>query len=227
MNTHDLTTHRCTNAQPEAPPSVAACRARCRGPVPDELERLNLSVNVFFLADIIMNFNTGYIDHVRQLLVMNRPRIAMNYLTGWFFVDFISSLPWEYLDTGESVQTVRALKINKVTRAFRVMRSLKLVRAVKIVNTIKNWSRLGILPLYQVDPKTPTAVHRLFGERMGRRYELARDTCMLPIQAPHVFACLSLSLSFGVCLFLRLCLCLLALSVSLFDSVCLSEVTRP
>lgn len=50
----------------------------------------------FFIAEILLNFFTGYYE--KGILIMDHRRIFMNYVKGWFIVDLISSLPVSYLD---------------------------------------------------------------------------------------------------------------------------------
>ncbi len=48
--------------------------------------------NAFFALDIFLNFVTTYEDDLNQEIT-SLPKIAMNYLQGWFFVDLISTVP--------------------------------------------------------------------------------------------------------------------------------------
>ena len=49
--------------------------------------------NGFFLADIIINFFTAYDNLETELPEIKLKRIAKNYLTGWFTLDFVAILP--------------------------------------------------------------------------------------------------------------------------------------
>ena len=48
---------------------------------------IDVVVDIFFVADMLMNFRTAYYDHegVRE---DRTGRMASNYLTGWFVIDF-------------------------------------------------------------------------------------------------------------------------------------------
>ena len=54
-------------------------------------------VDSMFILDIIITFNSAYIDEADQL-VTERKKIAVKYLKSWFFVDLISSFPFEILN---------------------------------------------------------------------------------------------------------------------------------
>ena len=59
-------------------------------PVLDQL------ANVLFLCDIVFQLNTTYYD-VDGEEVFRKSKIRINYLTGSFIVDLLSSLPFDYL----------------------------------------------------------------------------------------------------------------------------------
>ena len=54
-----------------------------------------LGVTLTFLADVVFNFNTAYIDDTDGQWIIYRPAIAAMYLRGWFWIDFPSSIPME------------------------------------------------------------------------------------------------------------------------------------
>jgi len=91
--------------------------------------RIDLLVDGVFLADIIFNFNTGYIDHESQF-VSDRLKIAETYLMGWFWIDLITSLPFEYM-----VQYRQVSILSKILKAFRVIRLLKIFRVIKVLGS--------------------------------------------------------------------------------------------
>lgn len=49
-----------------------------------------------FFADIILNFRTTYVSRKGEV-VSNSKSIAVNYLKGWFFVDLVAALPFDFL----------------------------------------------------------------------------------------------------------------------------------
>jgi len=78
-------------------------------------------VDWFFIADVFLNFVTTYEDSMR--LTERRWRyIAYNYVTSWFVVDLVSSLPYERMPMSESNgQALHAVKLLKLTKLLRVL----------------------------------------------------------------------------------------------------------
>ena len=56
-------------------------------------------VDITFIIDIIINFNTAFYKELNEktILVTSRKEIAKNYIKGWFFLDIFSCLPLDYL----------------------------------------------------------------------------------------------------------------------------------
>jgi hypothetical protein len=55
---------------------------------------INWSIDIIFGIDIIVIFNTAYLD-VDFMLIHDRSVLATNYLKGWFSIDIIAILPFE------------------------------------------------------------------------------------------------------------------------------------
>lgn len=60
-------------------------------------EILNLCVDILFIVDVIINFRTTYVEGRTVKVVSNPRKIACNYLRTWFFVDFVSAMPFELI----------------------------------------------------------------------------------------------------------------------------------
>lgn len=100
------------------------------------------TTSVFF-TDVFFSFNTAVENPSEPgTWVQSRPRIACMYLTGWFSIDFFSTIPYGRLATafgsGNSSGAVRLLKMLKFLRIMRLMRMLRMskLRAV--------WERVGV-----------------------------------------------------------------------------------
>jgi hypothetical protein len=48
-----------------------------------------IAVDVYFIVDIGMNFRTAYFDN-RGMIVIDKVRIAKEYLRTWFIIDFVT-----------------------------------------------------------------------------------------------------------------------------------------
>jgi hypothetical protein len=64
-------------------------------PATDFLFYLDIVIDVMFIIDIFLNFNTGF--YLKGQLVMKREAIIKDYLAMWFWVDLVSSTPYTWL----------------------------------------------------------------------------------------------------------------------------------
>ena len=78
----------------------------------------------YFTLDIILSFITAYEDMVRDTLVVDPRKIAMNYLTSFFVIDFVSTIPFEFFITSK--------KSSQITRSLRFIKCLKLLKLLKV-----------------------------------------------------------------------------------------------
>lgn len=89
----------------------------------------------FFFIDILLNFNTGFVERERP--VMKRWRIFKNYMSGWFWLDLISTIPFDYIQVGNSGGGGGAgftgfLRFGKGMKVLKNIRYLKVVRAMRM-----------------------------------------------------------------------------------------------
>ncbi|CAD8065106.1 unnamed protein product [Paramecium sonneborni] len=85
----------------------------------------------FFLIDILVQFNCAiYID---GKLILKRSIIFCNYIKFWFWLDFVSSLPYDYFVEGGNVQVIRML------RFFKFLKVIKMIKAVKLKLLIRRF----------------------------------------------------------------------------------------
>ena len=88
-------------------------------------------VDFSFLCDIIATFCTAFYDEDFKI-VEDRKVIAKNYLCGWFTIDVLAIIPFDYLfSTSELNHLVRFARIGrlyklvKLTRLFRILKFIK------------------------------------------------------------------------------------------------------
>ena len=100
-------------------------------------EAWNLLVDCIFIADIFLNFRTGFI--IDGQLVKEPRRIAHHYLRTTFFIDLIGSFPLNLVlravNDNESndatgrlnrqLRLLRILKLNRLLRLFKLSRNMK------------------------------------------------------------------------------------------------------
>lgn len=96
---------------------------------------LNESITVIFFLDIIINFRTAYYNEYGELIDDSR-EVARNYLTSWFFIDLISTIPFEYFSTdhGDGHEKDSGLsQANSILRFYRIQKIFKLFKIMRLV----------------------------------------------------------------------------------------------
>ena len=92
---------------------------------------------VYFIADLFMNFRVTFYDR-EGLPETDAWRVAWNYMTGWFVLDFASCLPLQYISltmasgkeqmkSGDNtaVRLLRMTKLSKLLRLARLKRMME------------------------------------------------------------------------------------------------------
>ena len=64
---------------------------------PSYLGTINRIIDVIFIIDIIVSFNTSYFNKEKNNFTTDRKKIAKNYLKTWFFIDFIAVIDFEFI----------------------------------------------------------------------------------------------------------------------------------
>jgi hypothetical protein len=144
---------------------------------------LNRLVDGYFLADMIINFNTAVFDAKSGCWITDRRVIAERYMENWFAIDVISILPYDVLSVSKSfnrfrlLRTLKVLKLLKLLRVVRIGRllnwwasrlqlsfkSLSVLRFVFIIVVVLHWfacaARMLIRPCLEADAVTGVAGH--------------------------------------------------------------------
>ncbi|ELK03514.1 Potassium/sodium hyperpolarization-activated cyclic nucleotide-gated channel 4 [Pteropus alecto] len=107
----------------------------------------NVVSDTFFLIDLVLNFRTGIVVEDNTEIILDPQRIKMKYLKSWFVVDFISSIPVDYIflivETridSEVYKTARALRIVRFTKILSLLRLLRLSRLIRYIH---QWEEAG------------------------------------------------------------------------------------
>jgi len=95
----------------------------------------DFALNVFFMVDILINLNTGF--YFEERLILSRRLIAKQYMKLWFWLDLITSIPFDRLLTGKGANKVSSL--SKILKIFRIFRLLKLLRMLRLMNQMSKW----------------------------------------------------------------------------------------
>lgn len=96
-------------------------------------------IHAFFITDIVLTFNTAY--YQKGALVVRRKLIAKNYLRLWFWIDFLSTFPYEIviqkLIGGESVYSDNSSAKFNTPQLIRLLKLFKFIRILKLLRLAK------------------------------------------------------------------------------------------
>eukprot|EP01048_Picozoa_sp_COSAG05_P006509 COSAG05_NODE_424_length_9929_cov_25.816378_6_plen_845_part_00 len=99
-------------------------------------------VDVYFVVDIYVNFNTCVVTKQGDLQI-DRKEIAREYISTWFALDFVSCLPVHYATFLPGMEEGNSdLKANKVIRLLRLARMLKLLRLARINRLMQKYEEI-------------------------------------------------------------------------------------
>ncbi|GAA49434.1 potassium voltage-gated channel subfamily H member 8, partial [Clonorchis sinensis] len=90
---------------------------------------VDLIVEVLMVVDVILNFNTTYVNKNGQL-VYNRRQLAKHYLRGWFLLDGLAALPVDFL-------------LFTLDWSISLLQMMKLARLLRLARLCENFSRLS------------------------------------------------------------------------------------
>uniref|UniRef100_A0A8C4ZIQ2 Cyclic nucleotide-binding domain-containing protein n=1 Tax=Gadus morhua TaxID=8049 RepID=A0A8C4ZIQ2_GADMO len=103
----------------------------------------NVVSDTLFLVDLVLNFRTGIVKEDSTEILLDPRAIRQRYLKSWFLVDFVSSIPVDYiflmvdlearLDS-EVYRTARALRIVRFTKILSLLRLLRLSRLIRYIH---------------------------------------------------------------------------------------------
>ena len=113
-------------------------------PVGSGMYNFDLAIDILFMFDLFLSFNTGYITHANKL-ILDRRLIAMNYVRGWFVVDLAASVPFDLIiqafessngssdnNTAAATSLLKSFKLPRLLRLLKLMRLMRLVKIIKI-----------------------------------------------------------------------------------------------
>uniref|UniRef100_A0A8C6S572 Hyperpolarization activated cyclic nucleotide-gated potassium channel 3 n=1 Tax=Neogobius melanostomus TaxID=47308 RepID=A0A8C6S572_9GOBI len=103
----------------------------------------NVLSDTLFLLDLVFNFRTGLLGEDGHI-ILDPKEIRLHYLRTWFMVDFISSIPVDYiflivdleslLASTDVYRTARALRIVRFTKILSLLRLLRLSRLIRYIH---------------------------------------------------------------------------------------------
>ncbi|XP_058475408.1 potassium/sodium hyperpolarization-activated cyclic nucleotide-gated channel 2-like [Solea solea] len=103
----------------------------------------NVISDTLFLMDLIFNFRTGILGEDSHV-ILDPKEIRSHYLRTWFVVDFVSSIPVDYIfriidlesrhETSDVYRTARAFRIVRFTKILSLLRLLRLSRLIRYIH---------------------------------------------------------------------------------------------
>ncbi|XP_062402511.1 potassium/sodium hyperpolarization-activated cyclic nucleotide-gated channel 3 [Sardina pilchardus] len=106
----------------------------------------NVLSDTLFLVDLVLNFRTGIVKEDSTEIVLDPQEIKRRYLRSWFAVDFVSSIPVDYIflivETridSDFYKTARALRI---VRFMKILSLLRLLRLSRLIRYIHQWEEI-------------------------------------------------------------------------------------
>ncbi|KAG7473446.1 hypothetical protein MATL_G00095960 [Megalops atlanticus] len=101
----------------------------------------NVVSDTFFLIDLVLNFRTGIVKEDNTEIILDPQQIKIKYLRSWFIVDFVSSIPVDYIFlivetriNSDFYKTARALRIVRFTKILSLLRLLRLSRLIRYIH---------------------------------------------------------------------------------------------
>jgi hypothetical protein len=92
-------------------------------------------VDCFFLLDMILTFFIPVYTKNKQ--ITNHCKIAIEYFKLWFWIDFLSIFPFDWIFSQTGGYTI-LLKATKIPRLWKVFRVAKLFRVFRLKGGRKN-----------------------------------------------------------------------------------------
>ena len=74
----------------------------------DPLTIIDLTVDIMFIIDILINFRTTYVNKNDEV-VSHPGKIAVHYFKGWFLIDVVAAIPFDLLLFGSDTDEVRCV----------------------------------------------------------------------------------------------------------------------
>jgi CRP-like cAMP-binding protein len=99
-------------------------------------------IDCLFLMDIIFTFNTSYTEHSTERVITDRVMIAKKYLELWFWIDFMSTIPFDTIielytgNSSDGLQTLRLIRILRLSRMLKLLRVMKLSRVGYMIEAL-------------------------------------------------------------------------------------------
>ncbi|OMJ76239.1 hypothetical protein SteCoe_24415 [Stentor coeruleus] len=109
---------------------------------------INIQSFVIFSIDIILTMNTAYYD--KGYIIKDRLKIFRNYLSFWFWIDALTTFPFDWLkldsDNGNGAKLFSFFKLVRVAKLLKLIRLAKLkILIFRIEDQIANQTLINLM----------------------------------------------------------------------------------
>ena len=87
-------------------------------------------IDFMFFVDILVTFYSAYYTS-EYILIDKRATIFCHYITGWFIIDVVSILPFNYIGSGDLNSIAKLTRVQRLYRLVKVLRFLRMFKGVK------------------------------------------------------------------------------------------------
>jgi len=98
---------------------------------------LQLVVDMLFWMDLLFNMVSAYYNE-EGILVKEPKAIFVNYFKGWFFIDLIACLPFNYIGDALIGTGTGKLHLVRLSRLPRLYRLIKITKIAKVFRFLSN-----------------------------------------------------------------------------------------
>jgi len=107
---------------------------------------VNYVVDFSFLTDMVLTFFTAIPNPSTQQLITNKKLIAKSYISGWFWIDLISIVPFDLIvknSGGGPMKGMAMAKMGRLTRLSKFIRLIRILRMTKMFRFCKDRQRIS------------------------------------------------------------------------------------
>jgi hypothetical protein len=109
---------------------------------------IDVMVDCIFLVDMVLAFFTGYVRYEDGQIEWNFCKIWAHYLRTWFLIDFLSTIPIDWIArTFVDAQEQANLRSFKLFRMIRMLRLAKLMKMIKIEDYYEKYEDKMVISL--------------------------------------------------------------------------------
>lgn len=102
-------------------------------------------MDYYFITDLFVSFNTAYYES--GILIKTRKKIAIHYLKFWFWIDLISSFPYDLM-IEETLSSADREELQRNAQLLKFVRFLKFIKVIRLLRALKLKKIFGKLEEY-------------------------------------------------------------------------------